>query len=83
MLTVQAVLLPDGQIQLPSTLRRDKPVPVLVTFLDAAEPQAAGQGSVPATLALLQSCAFRSLPPGDPQDIEQRIREIRQDWDAE
>ena len=83
MLTVQAVLLPDGQIQLPSTLRRDKPVPVLVTFLDAAEPQAAGQGSVAATLALLQSCAFRALPPGDPVEVEQRIRELREEWGGE
>ena len=91
MLTVHATLQPDGHVQLPPALVHDKPVPVLVTFLDAgpdAAPAAAdlvytGKGSVAATLALLRSPEFLALPKSDPAEVEQRIQDLRNDWNDE
>jgi hypothetical protein len=77
MLTLRATLEPDGHLTLPSTLRHEHPVPVLVTFLEDSVP---AQGSAAATLELLQSPAFRNLPKGNPPEIEQRIAELRNDW---
>ena len=91
MLTVHATLQPDGHVQLPSALVHDKPVPVLVTFLDvgpdavpaAADPVYTGKGSVANLLALLQSPEFRAIPRADPQEVEERIQELRNDWNDE
>ena len=92
MLTVHATLQPNGQVQLPPELAKDKPVPVLVTILEPqpeaatsalAEPVPTGKGSVAATLALLRSPAFQALPRSDPQEIEQRIQDLRNDWNDE
>jgi hypothetical protein len=80
MLTLHATLQPDGHIILPEPLRRTHSAPVLVTFLDEPEIPALGTGTVAATLALLQSPAFRALPKGDPAEIEQRIAALRADW---
>ena len=88
MLTVHATLQPDGHVQLPPALVHDKPVPVLVTFLDvgpdaapaAADPVYTGKGSVAATLALLRSPEFLALPKSDPAEVEQRIQDLRNDW---
>ena len=75
MLTVHATLQPDGHIQLPPALARDKPVPVFVTVLEPVDeppasatlqPAAAGKGNVAATLALLRSPKFLALPKSDP-----------------
>jgi len=79
MLTLRATLEPDGYLTLPPTLRHERPVSVLVTFLDETPPQQM-QGSVAATLALLQSSAFRNLPKSDAVEISQRIAELRNDW---
>ena len=79
MLTLRATLEPDGHLTLPSTLRHERSIPVLVTFLDETHaPQA--QGSAAATLELLQSPIFRNLPKGHLAEIEQRIAELRNDW---
>ena len=89
MLTVHATLQPNGQVQLPPALMQNKPVPVLVTFLEplpeAAEPVpgSAPKGSVAATLALLRSPAFLALPKADPAEVDQRIQDLRNDWNDE
>ncbi|MBL8391996.1 MAG: hypothetical protein JNN21_09005 [Candidatus Accumulibacter sp.] len=81
MLTVHATLEPDGHVTLPQSMRPQGPVPVLVTFLDAPAPaDSSEQGSASATLALLQSPAFRALPKADPAEVEQRIAQLRADW---
>lgn len=80
MLTLRATLEPDGHLILPPTLRHHHPVPVLVTFLDEAIPPQT-QGSAGATLELLQSPAFRNLPKSGATEIEQRIAELRNDWE--
>jgi hypothetical protein len=89
MLTVHATLEPNGQVQLPASLAKDKPVPVLVTILEPA-PEAAAtggdaanvapKGSVEATLALLRSPGFLAIPNADPAEVEQRIQDLRNDW---
>ena len=92
MLTIRATLEPSGHVQLPPFVHCEKPTPVLLTFLD--EPVAystalnstitslaAEKGSVAATLALLQSPEFRLLPKADAAEVEQRIQELRNDWD--
>ena len=89
MLTVHATLEPNGQVQLPASLAKDKPVPVLVTFLEPLPPAAAAagaaatgalSGSVEATLALLRSPEFLAIPKADPAEVEQRIQDLRNDW---
>ncbi|MDP2827303.1 MAG: hypothetical protein Q8O37_01720 [Sulfuricellaceae bacterium] len=80
MLTLHAMLQPDGHVILPEPLRRERPVPVLVTFLDEPEAPATSAGNAAATLALLQSPAFRALPQGDSAEVEQRIAALRSDW---
>jgi hypothetical protein len=61
MLTVHATLAPNGQVQLPASLAKATPVPVLVTFLEPAPAAAGGpaeaataepNGSVAAMLAV-------------------------------
>ncbi len=79
MLTLRATLEPDGHLTLPPSLRHERPVSVLVTFLDES-PAPQAQGSAAATLALLQSPAFCNLPKSDAAEIEQRIAELRNDW---
>jgi len=92
MLTVHATLQPNGQVQLPPELAQNKPVPVLVTILEPlpeaavpaqADAGATGKGSVAATLALLRSPEFQALPRSDPQEVEQRIQDLRNDWNDE
>lgn len=92
MLTVHATLQPDGHIQLPPALARQKPVPVFVTILDSDEetpsptaspPGAPGTGSVAATLALLRSPEFQALPKADAAEVAQRIQALRNDWGDE
>ena len=92
MLTVHATLQPDGRVQLPPALARDKPIPILVTILEPVDdapgqatlqPAAAGKGSVAATLALLRSPEFLALPKSDPAEVEQRIQDLRNDWNDE
>ena len=92
MLTVRAILEPNGHVVLPPALVQTKPVPVLVTFLEPmpepgeqtqASPVHTGQGSVAATLALLRSPAFLALPKADPAEVEQRIQDLRNDWNDE
>jgi hypothetical protein len=91
MLTVHAILQPNGQVQLPPSLARSMPVPVLVTILeplpdvgqpDAGDPAAAskGVGGIAALRALLASPAFVALPASDPQEVEARIESLRNDW---
>lgn len=80
MLTLRATLEPNGHLALPPDLRHDHPMSVLVTFLE--EPVTLRKsGNAAATLALLQSPAFRSLPKADSVEIEQRIAKMRVDWD--
>lgn len=79
MLTLRATLEPDGHLILPPTLRHERPVSVLVTFLDEATPSQS-QSSAAATLELLQSPTFRNLPKSNAAEIEQRIAELRNDW---
>ena len=92
MLTVHATLQPNGQVQLPASLARSVPVPVLVTILEPlphgrqpieADPGALGQsqGSIAALRALLGSPEFLALPVADTQEAEARIRALRNDWD--
>jgi hypothetical protein len=92
MLVVHATLEPDGHVQLSPALARDTPVPVLVTILEpvdeapssaALQPTDAGKGSVAATLALLRSPEFLALPKSDPAEVEQRIQDLRNDWNDE
>jgi hypothetical protein len=93
MLTVRATLQPNGQVQLPLALAKDKPVPVLVTILEPPPEAAAsspvdengltGKGSVANLLALLRSPEFLAIPRADPQEVEERIRGLRNDWDDE
>jgi hypothetical protein len=92
MLTVHATLLPNGQVQLPPGLAKTQPVPVLVTILEpatdagnAAEvPEtavpASGKGSVANLLALLASPEFQALPKASPDEVEERIQALRNDW---
>jgi hypothetical protein len=92
MLTVHATLQPNGQVQLPPALASSQPVPVLVTILEPANDASdgrgtagreAGKGSVQATLELLRSPAFLALPKSDPEEVEQRIQDLRNDWNDE
>ena len=89
MLTVRATLEPNGHLVLPSALVQTIPVPVLVTFLEPlpeateSAPGGAPKGSVAATLALLRSPAFLALPKADPAEVEQRIQDLRNDWNDE
>jgi hypothetical protein len=89
MLTVHATLQPNGQVQLPPALASSQPVPVLVTILEPANGpndsqliagSATGKGNVQATLDLLRSPAFLALPKSDPAEVEQRIQDLRNDW---
>jgi hypothetical protein len=80
MLTLRATLEPNGHLALPLDIRHDHPMSVLVTFLE--EPVTVRKsGNAGATLALLQSPAFRALPKADSAEIEQRISQIRDEWD--
>jgi hypothetical protein len=49
----------------------------------ALQPTDAGKGSVAATLALLRSPEFLALPKSDPAEVEQRIQDLRNDWNDE
>ena len=85
MLTIRATLKPNGHVQLPTSVQFEKSMPVLVTFLDEEDsppPFTAmtEEGSVSATLGLLHSLEFRTLPKADPAEIEQRIQALRNDW---
>ena len=78
MLTVLATLEPDGHVTLPQSMRPQGPVPVLVTFPDEPAPAASfEQGSASATLALLQTPAFRALPKAAPAEVAPRIAQLR------
>ncbi len=41
------------------------------------------RSSAAVTLALLRTPTFQSLPKADPQEIEQRIASLREDWGDE
>ncbi len=81
MLTLRATLEPDGHITFPPPLRHERPVSVLVTFIEEAAAQAGA--SAAATLALLRSPAFQSQPKADPLAVEQRIASLRNEWKDE
>ncbi len=92
MLTVHATLLPNGRVQLPPGLAKTRPVPVLVTILEpagdagsAAEvpvtaAPASGKGSIANLQALLASPEFQALPKASPDEVEERIQALRNDW---
>ncbi|MFM2057798.1 MAG: hypothetical protein RLY71_2183 [Pseudomonadota bacterium] len=46
-----------------------------------AAPATTGKGSVANLLALLASPQFQALPKSDPQEVEERIQALRNDWD--
>ncbi len=79
MLTLRATLEPDGKINLPPTLRHEKPLSVLVTFIEEPAPSS-NEASAKATLELLQSPAFQALPKADAEEVKQRIAGLRNDW---
>ena len=79
MLTLRATLEPDGHLTLPASIHHAQPVSVLVTFIEEPVSDQSSSGAA-ATLALLRSPAFQSLPKADPQEIEQRIANLRNDW---
>ncbi len=89
MLTVRATLQPDGHVQLPASLARGRQVPVLVTILEpvndtpdiaTGQPTDAENDCVAITLELLRSPEFQALPKSDAAAVEQRIQDLRIDW---
>lgn len=92
MLTVHATMQPNGQVQLPPSLAKGRPVSVLVTILEplpevqqtsSSGDQPGGKGSVANLMALLQSPEFVTLPKADPQEVDERIEALRNDWNNE
>lgn len=89
MLTVRATLEPNGHVELPRTLVQNRPVPVLLTFLEPLPDATAlptGEPAVDnaaATLALLRSPAFLALPRADAAEVGQRIKNLRDDWNED
>ena len=86
MLTIRATLEPNGHVRLPASVRCEKPMAVLVTFLDEAEDLPSSSvnstetGNVAATLKILHSPEFRQLPKSNAEEIQQRIQTLRDDW---
>ena len=86
MLTIRATLEPNGHVRLPASVHCEKPMPVLVTFLDEQENMPLSSvnpvetGNVAATLKLLHSPKFRQVPKSDAEEIQQRIQTLRDDW---
>ncbi len=85
MLTIRATLEPNGHVRLPASVHCEKPMPILVTFLDEPEDSPSSSdnltetGNVAATLKLLHSPEFRQLPKSDAEEIEQRIQSLREE----
>ena len=82
---IEVIVEPDGVIRPLEELHVKVPTRVVLTLLETPpsveEKPERGYGA--AILALLQTPRFANRPPADPEEIEQRIQSLRNDWDDE
>ena len=92
--TLEATLEPKGFLRFTENLVVTRPLRVLVTLLDGPDETVdsanilsipshsilAAQQNGPRILELLRSPDFANYPPGDPDEIEATINEIRDAW---
>ena len=83
--TFEVIVEPDGAIHPLEELHVETPTRAILTLLETPSPAKAkpAQGNGAAILALLQTPRFANRPAADPKEIEQRIQNLRHDWDAE
>ncbi|MEY3218670.1 MAG: hypothetical protein RIT27_27 [Pseudomonadota bacterium] len=74
---IEAIVDPNGAVQLLEPLRIAQPMRAVVTLLEPVEKQ----GNNQAMLALLHSPLFTDAAIGDPIAIEEMIQRNRDNWD--
>ena len=81
--TFEVIVEPDGAIHPTEELHVEAPTRAILTLLETSTPAEAkpARGSGAAILALLQTPRFANRPSADPKEIEQRIQNLRNDWD--
>ena len=81
MLTLRTTLEPNGHLELPPGIQSDRPMQVLITFLE--EPIVVRKpGTAASSLALLRSPTFQQLPKSATPEIEHRIAQMREEWET-
>lgn len=79
---IEVIVKPDGAIQPLEKLHVKVPTRAVLTLLETQQPMEEqierGNGAV--ILALLNTPRFANRPPAAPEEIEQRIQELRNDW---
>jgi hypothetical protein len=82
---IEVIVEPSGLIRPLEKLHVKTPTKAVLTLLET--PQTVGdepvRGSGAAVLALLDTPRFANRPPADAAEIEQRIQDLRNDWDDE
>ena len=83
--TFEVIVEPDGAIHPLEELHVETPTRAILTLLETPSPAKAkpAPGNGAAILALLQTPRFANRPSADPKEIEQRIQNLRHDWDGE
>lgn len=84
---IEAIVEPNGTIHPLEAIGATAPMRAIVTLLEPlafpvseTQPQ---KGSATALLALLQTPRFAHRPPADPEEVQQRIQALRNDWDED
>lgn len=82
---IEVIVEPDGLIRPLEELHVKVPTRGVLTLLETSPPSAVKpeRGNGAAVLALLQTPRFANRPSADPAEIEQRIQNLRDDWDDE
>jgi len=80
---IEVIVEPDGVIRPLEELHVKVPTRAVLTLLETPPPveEKPERGNGAAILALLQTPRFANRPPADPEEIEQRIQSLRNDWD--
>ena len=82
---IEVIVEPGGFIRPMEELHVTVPTRAVLTLLETPQPvkDKPERGNGAAILALLQTPRFANRPPADPEEIEQRIQSLRNDWDDE
>lgn len=83
---VEAIINPDGTVQLLENVKISRPTKVILTLLNneaVEDGMASAKGNVVDTLAWLILPHYRSRPPGNPAEIDSTIQENRNAWGDE
>ncbi len=80
--TVEATLDPANGVHFIEPITIERPVRVLVTFMEKSEKRATAEAYASTSLDLWLDAAPECKPARSPEEMDRYIQELRTSWDA-